>query len=255
MAVSASTKLLVDTMICVNADGYRNDGETLVTPIGVLPRVAASLAMLSCNPDMMITDSEAWMLSAPNPLDRPEGFKPSVESWMGLSRVFDNLWGGKRHITCTPTQVDQYGQANISMIGADHSSPDVQMLGVRGFPGNSICHANTFLIPKHSRKVFVSGECDVVCTIGYNNSRLPRGYSFDDIDIRKIVTNLCVLDFAGPNHSIRLVSIHNGVSVDEIRDNTGFHIHIPDNVIETPSPASLQLKLIQEIDPLERRYS
>ena len=46
--------LRINTMICANATGYQNDGEVLVTPIGVLPRVAASLAMLTCNPDMRI---------------------------------------------------------------------------------------------------------------------------------------------------------------------------------------------------------
>lgn len=253
MTDNEAHKLRINTMICANAAGYQNDGEVLVTPIGLLPRVAASLAMLTCNPDMMMTDSEAWLLSKPNPLDRPDDFRPSTESWMGLSRVFDNVWGGKRHITCTPTQIDQFGQANISMIGDDHNAPAVQMLGVRGFPGNSICHANTFLVPKHCKRVFVPGECDIVCTIGYNTSRLPRGYSFDDIDLRRIITDLCVMDFNGPNHSIRVTSVHEGVSIDEIRDNTGFEIFIPEKPEMTLAPNSEQIELIQRIDPFNKR--
>lgn len=245
----------IDTMICANAQGYSRDGEVLVTPIGVLPRVAASLAMMSTNPDIMMTDSESWMLSSPNPIDRAPDFRPAVESWMGLSRVFDNLWGGKRHITCTPTQIDRYGQANISMIGDDHEKPTVQMLGVRGFPGNSICHANTFLIPKHSRKVFVEGECDIVCTIGYNPERLPRGYDFSDIDLRTIITDLCVMDFGGTNRVIRLLSLHNGVTLDEVRDNTGFALDLPSAIPTTPAPTDAQMQLIQRFDPNERRYS
>ena len=58
-------------------------------------------------------------------------------------------------------------------------------------------------MPKHSTRVFVEGECDVVCSIGYNPERLPKGYSFDDIDIRRVITDLCVMDFNGPNKQMR----------------------------------------------------
>jgi glutaconate CoA-transferase subunit B len=51
---------------------------------------------------------------------------------MSYSRVFENLWGGKRHAMVTPTQIDSFGQTNISAIG-DYGSPKVQLLGVRGF--------------------------------------------------------------------------------------------------------------------------
>jgi glutaconate CoA-transferase subunit B len=41
---------------------------------------------------------------------------------MGFARIFDNVWGGKRHAMVGPTQIDRYGQANISMIGSDYRS-------------------------------------------------------------------------------------------------------------------------------------
>ncbi len=50
------------------AEAFRGDGEVLATGIGVIPRLAASLAMKTSNPDLMMTDSEAWLLSEPNPL-------------------------------------------------------------------------------------------------------------------------------------------------------------------------------------------
>jgi glutaconate CoA-transferase subunit B len=78
------------------------------------------------------------------------------------------------------------------------------MLGVRGFPGNSINHANSFFVPNHSPKVFVAGEVDMVASVGYNPARLARGWSLDEIDIRLVVTNLCVMDFGGPGHQVRL---------------------------------------------------
>lgn len=249
MSTPAKDYTLAELMICANAAAYDNDGEVLVTGIGLLPRLAGSLAMKTSNPDIMMTDSESWLLAEPNPVgERGPDFVQKNENWMGFSRIFDNVWSGKRHITGGPTQIDRFGQSNISCIG-DHAKPKVQMLGVRGFPGNSICHANSFFVPSHNTRVFVGGECDMVCTIGYNPDRLPKGYSMDEIDLRLIVTDLCVMDFGGPDRQVRLVSVHPGITVAQVRENTGFDIVVPDSVPTTAAPTEEQLAVIAELDP------
>lgn len=241
---------LAELMICAGAEAFRHDGEVLATGIGVIPRLAASLAMKTINPDLMMTDSEAFLLSEPNPIgNRGEDFEQANETWMGFSRIFDNVWSGKRHAMVGPTQIDQFGQANISALGADYHKPKVQMLGVRGFPGNSISHANSFFVPAHNKRVFVEGECDMVASIGYNPERLPKGYRLDDIDIRLVITDLCVMDWNGPNHSLRLVSLHPGISIEQVQENTGFAVHIPDAVPVTAAPTAEQLAIIARLDP------
>lgn len=241
---------LAELLICAASQAFANDGEVLATGIGVLPRIAASLAMHTTNPALMMTDSEAYLLSKPNPLgQRAPDHVQANESWMGFSRIFDNVWGGHRHAMIGPTQVDRFGQANISAIGTDYASPKVQMLGVRGLPGNSISHANSFFVPNHTRQVFVKGECDVVCSIGYNPDRLPKGYTLDDIDIRLVVTNLCVMDWQGPQHSLRVISLHPGVTFDHVQEQTSFALARLDVLPETPAPTLEQLELIAELDP------
>lgn len=254
MSTSANTPAqdysLAELMICANAAAYSDDGEILVTGIGLLPRLAGSLAMKTSNTDIMMTDSEAWVLSEPNPVgNRAADFQQKNETWMGFSRIFDNVWSRKRHITGGPTQIDRFGQANISALGGSYEQPKVQMLGVRGFPGNSISHANTWFVPSHNTRVFVAGECDLVCTIGYNPERLPRGYQLDDIDLRLIVTDLCVMDFGGPDHQVRLLSLHPGITAQQVQDNTGFDIFIPQEVATTVAPTEEQLAIIAELDP------
>ncbi|WP_320838450.1 ketoacid CoA transferase [Zhongshania sp.] len=250
MSTPASDYSLAELMICANAEAYVNDGEVLVTGIGVLQRLAASLAMLTTNPGIMMTDSEAWILSVPNPVGkRPADFVQMNENWMGFSRIFDNVWSGRRHLTGGPTQIDRYGQANISAMGGDYQKPKVQMLGVRGFPGNSICHANSYMVPAHGKRVFIEGECDVVCTIGFNPERLPKGYSFDEIDLRCVYTNLGVFDFNGPNRQMQIVSLHPGVSVEEVIENTGFDVHVPAMIAVTKAPTEEQLAVIRQLDP------
>lgn len=251
---TAKDYTLAELLICAGAEAFRNDGEVLATGIGLLPRLAASLAMKTCNPDLMMTDSEAFLLSEPNPVgERPVDFRQKNETWMGFSRIFDNVWGGKRHAMVGPTQIDRFGQANISCIGGTYDKPKVQMLGVRGFPGNSINHANSFFVPSHNTRVFVEGEVDMVASAGYNPARMPRGWPVDEIDIRVIISDLCVMDFGGPEHQVRLVSLHPGISAEQVVENTGFEICVPDQVPLTPAPTEEQLAVIRELDPQNLR--
>lgn len=251
---TANTYSLAELMICAAAQAWRDDGEVLATGIGVIPRLAASLSMLDSNPQLMMTDSEAYLVAEPVPVGPRNGHEPRRDSWMGFSRIFDNVWSGKRHAMIGPIQVDRFGQANLSCIG-DYRKPKSQMLGVRGLPGNSISHANSFYVPSHNRRVFVEGECDMVSSVGYNPARLARGWALEDIDIRLIVTDLCVLDFLGPRHQVRVRSLHPGVSLDEVRDNTGFALYVPEQVPLTTAPSAAQLQLIQRLDPHGLRAS
>ena len=246
---------LIDRIICAAAQIWKDDGEVLATGIGIVPRLAASISMLSSNPDLMMTDSEAWLVSEPVPVGPRNGYEIKREGWMGFTRIFDNVWSGKRHAMVGPTQVDRFGQANISMIGSDYDKPKSMMLGVRGFPGNSISHANSFFVPNHSTKVFVSGEVDMVASVGYNPARLARGWSLDEIDVRLIFTNLAVIDFGGPNHQAQLRSVHPGVTVAQVQEATGFELHIPANVPETAAPTAAQLALLARLDPHNLRAS
>jgi glutaconate CoA-transferase subunit B len=245
---------LAELCICAAAEAFRDNGEVLATGIGVIPRLAASLAMKTFNPDLMMTDSEAYMLSEPNPLGkRPDDFVQANESWMGFSRIFDNVWSGKRHAMLGPTQIDRFGQTNTSALGGTYEQPKVMMLGARGFPGNSISHPNSFFVPSHNPRVFMAGECDFVSSIGYNPERLPRGHSLDDVDIRRVVTNLCVMDFGGPDHQIRLRSLHPGVTVEQVQEATNYPVHVDGDVPVTPAPTQEQLDIIAAMDPHNQR--
>ena len=72
--------------------------------------------MKTSNTDIMMTDSEAWLLSEPNPVG-PDDFIQQ-NNRMGFSRIFDNVWSGCRHITGGPTQMDRFG--NISCLGGTY---------------------------------------------------------------------------------------------------------------------------------------
>lgn len=245
---------LAELCIVAAAEAWRHDGEVLASGIGLLPRLAVSLAKRTFNPALMMTDGEAYLVADPVPVGpRKAGYEPVVEGWMPYSRTFDVLWRGKRHAMVGPVQVDRYGQSNLSVVG-DYMRPKAALLGVRGFPGNSVNHANSFFIPGHTTRAFVEGEVDMVGGAGYNPARWPGGRKPIGLDLRLIVTNLAVLDFGGPEHRIRVRSLHPGVSFDEVQENTGFPLLRGDSIPVTPAPTAEQLALVREVlDPHDLR--
>ncbi|MCP5395227.1 MAG: ketoacid CoA transferase [Sphingomonadaceae bacterium] len=237
---------LAELVITACAEAWRNDGEIMATGIGPLPRLGTALAKKTFNPLLQTTDGEVYYAEEPVP---PGGRAGVVEGIGNYARVFDALWGGRRHSMVGPVQLDRFGQANISVIG-DHAKPKVAMLGARGFPGNSVYHPNSFFMPNHNKRAFVEGEVDFVCMAGYNPARYLGGKPPKGLDLRIIVSNLAVMDFGGPDHQIRVISLHPGVSFDEVQDNTGFELaKIGDDIPETPAPTAEQLALIAELDP------
>ncbi len=243
---------LSELLICACADVWKNDGEVLATGIGVIPRIAQGLAKLSHSPQLMITDGEAYLTETPVALGAKSHEGRAYGGYMPYSRVFDLLWHGRRHALVGPVQVDRWGQANISCIG-EFDRPKRQMLGLRGFPGNSINHANSMFVPNHSTRVFVEGEVDVVCSVGYRSENWPAGVRRDFASVERIVTNLCVMDFGGPDHAIRVISLHPGVSFEEVQQNTGFELLRAEDCGETAQPTDAQLEIIRQLDPKDLR--
>ena len=69
-------------------------------------------------------------------------------------------------------------------------------------------------------------------------------------DIHRVVSNRGVFDFETPDHSMRLISVHPGVSVEDVIENTGFELAHDDVVPETRMPTDEELGLIRDfLDP------
>jgi glutaconate CoA-transferase subunit B len=242
------TATLAELCIAAASEAWRGDGEVLATGIGIVPRLAVGLAKLSYAPELLMTDSEAYLVEEPIPLGPRGAFQPKFAGWMPFARVFDVVWRGTRHAMVTPTQIDRWGQGNISCIG-DFNKPKVQMLGLRGFPGNSICHANSMFVPAHSARSFVDKEVDVVGSVGYNAQRWPAGVKHDRVDVRLIVTDLCTMDFGGAQHAARVRTLHPGVTFEQVQAATGFPLLTSPELKATTAPSAEQLAIIRRLDP------
>ena len=228
------------------AEVWRNDGEIVVSPMGTTPSVGARLARATFAPDLLFSDGEATLMAGTWAVGRPP--PGPAEGWLPFRSVFDLAWGGKRHVMMGPSQLDRFGNANISAIG-DFARPTRQLLGVRGAPGNTVSHPTSYWVPRHTTRCFVP-HVDMVSGVGYDSAAKAGPAASRFLDLRRVITNLAVLDFGGPDHAMRLVSVHPGVSVDEVVANTGFELAIDADVPQTREPTAEELRLLREVvDP------
>lgn len=146
------------------------------------------------------------------------------------------------------SQIDRFGNQNISCIG-DWARPKRQLLGVRGGPVNTLNNPTSYWVPKHSARVFVE-KVDMVCGVGYDRAAAAGPGATRFHRIPRVVSDLGVFDFATPDHAMRLASLHPGVTVEQVREATGFALHVPHEVPYTREPTSEELELIRSvIDP------
>jgi acyl CoA:acetate/3-ketoacid CoA transferase beta subunit len=250
--VTGGEPTLAEICVTACAEAWRGDGAILASPMGVIPTLGARLAQLTFEPDLLLTDGEAMLLSPAAGGDGASegagGGDRVTEGWLPFRQVFTMLAAGRRHVMMGAAQLDQFGNQNISCIG-DWARPKAQLLGVRGAPGNTVNHPVSYWVPRHSRRVFVD-QVDMVSGVGYDRVAGLSGAVARHHEVRLVVTNLAVLDFGGPEHAMRLRSVHPGVTVSDVADATGFLLAAPYQVPVTRLPTAQELALIRDrLDP------
>ena len=210
-----TTPTRADVCIVAVAECFRGDGEILANPIGTIPhdRGSAGPSQLRAGPGH---DRRLCPAGRRGPSRGTEGDDDlPIEGWNPYRRMFDVVWGGKRHVMMGATQVDQFGNQNIAAIGDNVNLPKVQLLGFRGAPGNTINNPTSYWVPRQSAKVLIE-SVDVVTGVGYDRAAELSESQRRFHEIRRVVTDLAVLDFETPDHRMRLRSVHPGVSVSDV---------------------------------------
>ncbi|WP_280265206.1 CoA-transferase subunit beta [Nocardia wallacei] len=238
---TTATRAEVCAVAC--AEIFRGAGEIMASPMSPTPTIGARLARLTFEPDLLISDGESQLLAETPAL----GAKAPVEGWIPFGRVFDVVASGRRHVVMGANQLDRFGNQNLSAFGP-LQQPTRQMFGVRGAPGNTINHATSYFVPRHSKRVFCE-RVDIVSGIGYDKVD-PENPAYRFHHLHRVVSNLGVFDFGGPGHTLQALSLHPGVTADEVADNTSFEVAGLDTAGTTRWPTEEELQIIRTVlDP------
>lgn len=228
------------------AELFRDAGEIMVSPMTTMVSIGARLARLTFAPEILLTDGEAQLLADTPPI----GASGAVEGWMPFGRVFETLAWGRRHVVMGANQIDRHGNQNLSAFGP-LQHPTRQMFGVRGAPGNTINHTTSYWVGNHTPRVFCD-HVDVVSGIGWDKAE-PANPAYRFVNVHRVVSNLGVFDFLGPGHTMRAVSLHPGITPQDVRANTSFEVHGVADAPATRLPSGAELDLIRQIDPKSLR--
>ena len=147
-------------------------------------------------------------------------------------------------------QIDMYGNLNTTVIGS-YDKPKVRLPGSGGANDvGSLC-SRTIILMRHDKLRFVN-KLDFLTTPGYltgagarEREGLPR-----NTGPYRVITQLAVLGFDDESKAMKLLSVHPGVSTEDVVNNTSFKLVVPEKVGVTQAPSLEELKLLrEEIDP------
>jgi len=146
-------------------------------------------------------------------------------------------------------EVDMYGNINSTVIG-DHDHPKTRLPGSGGANDFGSLSWRTIIIARHDRAKLPE-RVGFITTPGYIDgpgAREKAGLSPGTGPYR-VITNLALMGFDEDTCRMKLISVHPGVTVEQVKENTGFDLMIPDDVPTSQPPTEEELGRLREIDP------
>jgi glutaconate CoA-transferase subunit B len=242
---------LMELMICV-ASRYLEDGKTVAVGTGA-PCAAAMLAQKTCSPDLTIlfeAGGVAPMLPRmPISVGDSRTFYRAVMA-AGMTEMMTTCGRGQvDYAFLGGAQIDKYGNINSTCIG-DYYKPKVRFPGSGGANDFASLCWQTMVMTVHEKARFVE-KCDFVTSPGFlagagarQAAGLPEGGPY------KIITDLAVMGFDELTKSMKVESLHPGVDMAKVQEQTGFELLVADEMRYTARPTEEELLVLrEEVDP------
>jgi acyl CoA:acetate/3-ketoacid CoA transferase beta subunit len=146
-------------------------------------------------------------------------------------------------------EIDRYGNVNTTVIGGTYKKPKLRLPGSGGANDIASLAKNTVIIVPHTKRKLVE-MITYLTTPGYLTGKGAR----EEAGLRgkgpkRIITDLAILGFNPDTSEVQVESIHDGVSQEDIRMNTGFDISYSSDFQITVPPTSDEVQLIRSLDP------
>jgi len=245
-----------ELLICTAAR-LMEDNTTAFIGTGI-PMLAASLAQKMHAPNLVTIfefgGTGAILESLPLAVGERRTFHRAVAA-SGICDIIETAQRGfVEYGFLGGAQIDPYGNLNSTVIG-DHSHPKVRLPGSGG--GNDVgSHCwRTIAIMRHDRRRFVE-KVDFITTPGYltgpgarEAAGLPPGTG-----PYRVVTTLAVLGYDEDTKRMKLLATQPGVSVEEVLENTGFELLLPERIEQSQPPTEEELRILRDEVDHDRLY-
>jgi glutaconate CoA-transferase subunit B len=214
------------------------------------PNIACNLAKRTVAPDLELVYESGVYGSVPARLPLSIGDPTLVTGSASVTSMFElfayYLQAGLIDVGFLgASQIDRFGNINTTVIGG-YDKPKVRLPGSGGACEIAINAKKVFVIMPQSRRSFVE-RIDFTTSPGHLARARPPGWG---VGPAAVVTGLGVYRFGETTGEMELASLHPGVDLGKVRDNSGWDMRVADDVFTTPPPTEEELRLIrEELDP------
>ena len=216
------------------------------------PSAACNLARLTHAPDITLIYESGTLATKPNilPLSIGDGelcetalttvsVPEMLRYWLQGGRITVGFIGG--------AQIDRFANLNTTVVGS-YDKPKVRLPGGGGAPEIATSCGEIFIIMSQSKRSFVS-KLDFITSLGHGeggDSRARLGLKTKGPT--KLVTDLAVFEPDPQTREMTVVSIHPGVTREQIDANTCWPVRYAPSVVETPTPTPQELGVLRDLN-------
>lgn len=213
-----------------------------------MARAAAVMANMTSHPDARILIGlgvQSLGGGGEAPPVHPFLFDPrtlAAEALMFQGRVFDDM-SRPDVFFVGGLQVDRRGNLNLFGIPDGEGGWKVRGPGSIALATMSThCEGYYIVMPSHDRRTFVD-RVALISALGDVHERMR--FRFPGGGPRLVLSPLGVFDF-DEDGELRVRSLHAGVTPEQVREATGFDLHVPDDAPQTEPPSEDELSLLRE---------
>ncbi|MGW4586653.1 CoA-transferase subunit beta [Amycolatopsis thermoflava] len=238
-------------MMSVAAARALTGGQRVFVGIG-LPSTAANLARRTHAEDLVLIYESGTLGSKPTRLPASIGdgiLADTADAVISVPEVF-NYWLQPGRIDVGflgAAQLDKFGNINTTVIGADYADPKVRLPGAGGAPEIAAnCH-EVYVVVRQSKRSFVE-QVDFITSFGHGRGKGEREkLGLPGAGPTLVITDLGVMRPDPETAELVLTQIHEGVTVEQVKDATGWDLKVAPELETTPPPTEAELTALREL--------
>ena len=239
-----------DELMSVAAARALRDGQVCFVGIG-LPPTAANLARRLHAPDLVLIYESGTLDTRPDelPLSIGDGgLATSALTVISVPEVF-NYWLQPGRIDVgflSGAQIDRFGNLNTTVIG-EYDEPLVRLPGAGGAPEIAASCREVVVVMRQRARAFVE-QVDFVTSVGFGTGPHDRELlGLRGLGPTRVITDLGVLEPDPEAKELVLTAVHAGVSVEEVRAQTGWELQVSAELAVTPPPTEAELTALRSM--------
>lgn len=243
-------------MMTVAAARALKNSDVLFVGIG-MPSAASNLARLTHAPDITLIYESGTIETKPSVLPLSIGDGELCETalttvavpemfryWLQGGRITVGFLGG--------AQIDKFANLNTTVVGP-YDKPKVRLPGGGGAPEIANSCGEIFVIMAQGKRSFVN-KLDFMTSLGHGEGGDHRQrLGVKTKGPSKLVTDLCIFEPDPATKEMTVVSIHPGVTREQIQENTGWTVRYANKVAETDAPTPKELEVLRELHARTKR--